>query len=168
MTRQVRNRARILLVLGCVALLYGCPVRLAPDYSPGVVEGLSGAGSNLMELFASISTGTTPDTFGQREDTYNALIGWFETLALEVRTRPQPEGDVLRKVNEYLESRDVPRLDDGQSPSAIAIQEVADTITKMRDTDRKQGLTALEVRAFKGQALIFLDQALTYEKFLER
>ena len=38
----------------------------------------------------------------------------------------------------------------------------------MRDTDRKQGLTAFEVGAFKGQATIYFDQAITYENFLQR
>jgi hypothetical protein len=38
----------------------------------------------------------------------------------------------------------------------------------MRDVDKKQGVTAFEVAAFKGQVVIYLDQALTYENFLER
>ncbi len=42
------------------------------------------------------------------------------------------------------------------------------TMEKMRDTDKSQGITRTEVAAFKGQIEISLDQALTYEKALER
>jgi hypothetical protein len=38
----------------------------------------------------------------------------------------------------------------------------------MRDTDSEQGVTAIEVAAFKQQIAISMDQALTYEKALER
>jgi hypothetical protein len=48
------------------------------------------------------------------------------------------------------------------------MEEISKTMTKMRDTDKKQGVTEFEVRAFKGQVVIYLDQAITYETFLER
>ena len=62
----------------------------------------------------------------------------------------------------------MPIPDDSEIPSATALAEISKTIVKMRDTDQKQGVTGLEVQAFKNQVSVFLDQALTYESFLER
>jgi hypothetical protein len=45
---------------------------------------------------------------------------------------------------------------------------ISETLVKMRDTDKNQGVTATEVQVFKNQVAIYLDQALTYESFLER
>ena len=41
-------------------------------------------------------------------------------------------------------------------------------MTVMRDTDRSQGLTPIEVMAFRQSVMISMDQALTYEKAFER
>lgn len=148
--------------------LTSCATTLAPDYDRAIVDGLTSTNAGLMELFASVSSGTSQDTFAQREKNYNALIGSLDALALQARARPLPKNKATKKVNEYLRKRGVGALDGEEAPSAAALDLLAKTVTKMRDTDRKQGLTAMEVAAFKGQAAIYMDQAMTYESFLER
>jgi hypothetical protein len=57
---------------------------------------------------------------------------------------------------------------DPSPPSVAPVDLMSRTIVKMRDTDSEQGVTAIEVAAFKQQIAISMDQALTYEKALER
>ncbi|MCP4351418.1 MAG: hypothetical protein GY795_38620 [Desulfobacterales bacterium] len=71
-------------------------------------------------------------------------------------------------VNESLNKRGVQTPSDSETPSATAMGKISATLVKMMNTDKKQGVTATEVQAFKNQVTIYLDQALTYESFLER
>lgn len=149
-------------------LATACATTLAPDYDKAIVDRLVAVSEKMMEHFASTTSGTTAATFAKREKTYNEIIGSLDALAIQARARPLPNNKVTQKINEYLRSRGMEVLDGEGAPSAIALEQISKTLAKMRDTDRKQGVTAVEISAFKGQAVIFLDQALTYESFLER
>ncbi|MFO1432014.1 MAG: hypothetical protein U1F76_18040 [Candidatus Competibacteraceae bacterium] len=146
----------------------GCMVRLAPDFDPSIVEGLTATNVQMMELFASVSAGTTPATIADRMATYNQIIGRLDALRIEAsaRTIPRPLIPVLKSSAENELA--VADSDTPQAPSVGSIQQMVKTITKMRDTDKQQGLTALEVVAFKQQIEISMDQALIYEKALQR
>ncbi len=144
-----------------------CAVNLAPRYDQVIADGLATLNTRAMWFFASTSFGTTSETFAQREQAYNELIGGSDALMIYSKARPMPKNSMTEKVNAYLAQRGVAALDD-QAPSATALENIAKTFTKMRDTDKKQGVSGLEVAAFKGQVVIFLDQAITYENFLER
>lgn len=156
-------------LLACIALA-ACQVQLAPPYDKAVVDSLGKASADSMTLLASASGGTSASTFGSRENQYSQLIGKLEALALAAGARPMPKNKVTDAINRLLEKREVQPLEDDEAtpPSAHAIRKVAETFAKMRDTDRKQGVTAFEVAAFKGQVQIYLDQAITYENFLQR
>lgn len=161
--------ARLLLLVAVLSLV-GCATQLAPPYDKSIAEGLSAANTEAMTLIASTSQGTDKSTFAPREDKYNTLIGKLDALALSAGARPMPKNKVTDAINRILEKRGGKPLDDDDAtpPSAHSIRKVAETLTKMRDTDRKQGVTAHEVRGFKGQLVIYFDQAITYENFLER
>jgi hypothetical protein len=148
--------------------LTACNTTLAPSYDKAIVDGLVSVNQKSMEIFASISSGTSNGDYDKREKRYNFLIGSIDALTIQAKARPVPKNKVTEKVNEYLRSRGIEALEGEDAPSAIALEKISKTITKMRDTDKKQGLTAFEVKAFKGQTVIYLDQALTYESFLER
>jgi hypothetical protein len=150
--------------------LAGCATQLAPQYDKAVVDGLSAAGTETMTLMAAASQGTDKATFSAREAQYNTLIGKLDALAIEAGARPMPKNRITDLVNKLLEKRGAQPLedDDDVPPSVHAIKRIAATVTKMRDTDRKQGVTAVEVQAFKGQCGVYFDQALTYENFLQR
>ena len=162
---QARSMVAVLLLA-----LAGCAVQLAPTYDKALADGLAAASTDTMTLLASASQGTSKSTFPAREDKYNALIGKLEALALSSASRPMPKNKVTDAINKLMEKRGTPPLqdDDLSPPSAHAIQQIAVTMTKMRDTDKLQGVTALEVQVFKGQVVIYFDQAITYENFLQR
>lgn len=150
--------------------LSGCAIQLAPPYDKAVADGLNSANTEAMTLLVSVSGGSKPETFSNREEKYNSLIGKMEALAIQAGARPMPKNNVTDTVNRLLEKRNSTPLpdDDSTPPSSHAITKIADTFTKMRDTDRKQGLTGFEAQAFKGQVLMYFDQAITYENFLQR
>jgi hypothetical protein len=164
----MKTTARLSVVrlwLTCMIIaLAGCATQLAPSYDKVVAEGLVAANTEAMTLLATTSQGTSASTFSQREEKYNALIGKFDALAIQAGARPVP------KINRILAKRGADPLtdDDATPPSVEPIKMVAQTLTKMRDTDKKQGITATESAVFKGQISIYLDQATTYENFLQR
>jgi hypothetical protein len=163
---SVFNRYHVVLC-GLLLVLAGCATQLVPFYDKAIVDGLTAVNVDTMELMAAASGGTSKETFAQREGRYNRIIGNFDALALQASARPMPSNSLPKALEKMAEKRGIT----GPMqivPSAIAFDEIAKTITKMRDTDRKQGVTAMEVQAFRGQALIYLDQALTYEAALER
>jgi hypothetical protein len=149
-------------------LIVGCTTQLAPSYDKALVTGITSVNSQVMALFASVSTGTKPDSFPQREQKYNEVIGALDALAIQAAARPIPKSTATEAMNKALKNRGVAPLSDDEIPSATALRKISETVVKMRDTDKKQGVTATEAQAFKGQATIYMDQALTYESYLER
>ncbi|MBC3915949.1 hypothetical protein H8L32_00495 [Undibacterium sp. CY18W] len=171
----MKRTASILLLtrlwlLGMCMMLAACATQLAPAYDKAVVDGLAAVNTDAMILFASVSNGTDKSSFASRADKYNSLIGRLDALSLQAGARPMPKNKVTDAINRALDKRGSTGIvdDDSTPPSAYAIRKVSDTLAKMRDTDRQQGVTAYEALAFKGQAVIYLDQAITYENFLQR
>lgn len=162
------RHTRVVFMAMIAVFLTACTATLAPNYDKAIVDGLVSANQKSMEIFASTSSGTSNGDYDKREKQYNSLIGSIDALAIQAKARPVPKNNVTEKVNKYLHSRGIEALEGEDAPSATALEKISETITKMRDTDKKQGLTAFEVKAFKGQTVIYLDQALTYESFLER
>jgi hypothetical protein len=160
------------ILYSVILLMYlifnGCAATLAPQYDKAVVEGLTATNTDAMEFFASVCKGTQNDTYDQREAKYARIIGHFDALGIQAKARPLPENKVIDKINDVLSKRGVPIQNDSEIPSATAMGKISLTFAKMRDTDQKQGLTPFEVEAFKRQVSIYMDQALTYESFLER
>lgn len=168
MTRLNATSMRAVFSATVLLLLSACVTTLAPSYDKAIVDGLTSTNQQLMEFFAAASAGTKQSTFSTREKTYNNVIGTLDALVIQANARPIPTNKVTEKVNEALTKHGVRVLEGDDAPSATAMAEIAKTMTKMRDTDKKQGVTEFEVRAFKGQVVIYLDQAITYETFLER
>jgi hypothetical protein len=94
----------------------------------------------------------------------------LDALAVLAGARPTPKTKIGDTISKLLEKRGTPPLDDDETTpaSAHAIKKISETVARMRDTDKKQGVTATEVKAFKNQAVIYFDQAITYESFLQR
>lgn len=152
-----------------IALLFAgaCRTTLAPDYDQRIVDRSDEATIGVLELFAVVSDGAEKVTFPDREKQYNTLIARFDALALMAKSRPVPSGKVIDKINETLRAKGTGTVS-GQFPSAVAFEEIAKTLQKMKEKDRAEGLKPLLVSAFKGQVVIYLDQAITYERFLKR
>lgn len=166
-----RNRSASYLLLTFLLILYvGCATKLAPPYDKSVVDHLNSANTDAMTLFASTSSGTQQSDYKNRSEKYSALIGKLDAVAILAGARPMPQNKIVQKVNAALSARNATPLADDSIviPSVHAIHKISETIAKMRDTDQKQGVTATEVQAFKGQSSIYFDQAITYESFLQR
>ncbi len=148
--------------------LASCMTQLAPNYDRALFSGLTDTNAKIMELFASVASGTESSTFDDREEIYNALIGRIDALAIQSRARPVPENKVTEKVNKYLESRGIGALTGGEAPSAAALDVVSKNLVRMKDQDKKHGLTPNVVAPFKNAIVISMDQAITYESFLDR
>lgn len=161
-------RLQCLVLLLC--LLNACAMPLAPAYDKAVSDGLNAANTDAMTLFASISLGVQKHDFASRAEQYAQVIGKLDALAISANARPVPKNAVTDKINAVLD-KSLPATaekSDARLPSVMAIRKIAETVIKMRDTDVKQGLTTYEVIAFKQQASIYFDQAITYENFLQR
>lgn len=166
---------RSLLVLQLLCLLGACTTRLTPVYDQRLCDALQTTGTQTLILLAGAAGGTQAGAFEQRANQYNNLIGQFDMLAISAAARPVPPSSTEAALRRLQAARGQTAQPAGSPqpaapelpPSVHAIQKLAETLAKMRDTDRQQGLSALEVAAFKGQLLIYLDQAVSYENFLQ-
>ncbi|OIQ22969.1 hypothetical protein [Lacinutrix sp. MedPE-SW] len=158
---------KLILITLSLCLLSSCRAALAPEYDKAIVQNLTETTSKTLQFLASVSIGTNAETFSSRENKYNELIGEFEMLKLLARARPLPKNNVTQKINKILASKNGPTNTDDY-PSAFAFNRIVQNLNKMKATDKKTGLNTTVVQAFKGEIVIFLDQAVTYESFLKR
>jgi hypothetical protein len=164
----VLRRWNLALGLLLATLLAACTTQLAPLYDKAILDGITVANREAMTLFASAANGLAKESYAARADHYNQLIGNLDALEIQAKARPVPKTKNIVAVNTWLEKRGLPAVVDDEVPSATAIGKISATLKKMRDTDHKQGVSATEVQAFRNQVAIYMDQAITYESFLER
>ncbi len=157
----------LVLWLSLFFTLSQCTTSLAPQFDELIFQQLSTNSEEVLTFFASVEKGTESDSFMKRESKYNELIGQFEALELKTRARPIPSNSILERVNKSLQFRGMTEIS-GDYPSAHAMGKIAETLKVMKKNDEKEGLGDVTVKAFKNQVLIYLDQALTYENFLNR
>ena len=167
---KISKRGLFTVALAAFLFLAGCATQLAPTYDKSVVDGLNAANTDTMTLLALVSDGTKPEDYNSRAEKYATLIGKLDSLTILAGARPMPKNKVSDVVNKFLEKRGTTQIaeDDATPPSVHAIKKVSETIEKIRNIDKKQGVTATEVFGFRGQVIIYLDQAITYENFLQR
>ena len=165
--KVVKSCSKVFLMFW-VLFVVGCVAQLAPKYDEALFKGVTDTNVKVMELFASVSAGTDSSTCSKRESSYNSIIGSVDALALQSKARPMPENSITEKVNTYLESRGVGSMTGGAAPSASSLEEVSKNLTKMKEVDCKSGLTDGAVATFKNAVIISMDQAITYESFLNR
>ena len=157
-------------LLAVLLVLSGCAIQLAPAYDKTIIEGLTDANEQTLVLFASVSSGVSASGFAKREQTFNEVIGKFDAVETQVRTRPYPRS-LLAKVTGSgppidAKPSQLPRLD--QAPSIQAIASIVDVLTHMREFDRAGRLSKSILTGLRQSYDIAIDQALTYEKALER
>ena len=172
-TKLLLRRSFIFLL---VTFLSACAVQLAPSYDKAVHEGIINANSKIMALFATVSLGTEANTFSQREAAYNETIGLVDALSIQAKARPVPDNKAIEKARMFLASRDADKAPTNdpateqikEIPSAAALEQISKQLLKMKSVDHSKGLTPKLVEIFKGAVVISMDQALTYESFLQR
>jgi hypothetical protein len=156
--------AAIFLVFG----LAGCAIQVAPAFDRTIVQGLTDANEEAMILFASVSSGSSANSFPARKPVYDSLIGRFDALRLLASSRPRPTPPSLfaKASTAITKVSEIDLL--SEAPSIPAIAKIVELLTRMRDTDQSRGLTPVITELFKGDFEIEMQSALTYEKALER
>jgi hypothetical protein len=168
------NRSVQWLCAISVFFLISCTVTQTPRSDKAIIDSLSTSSTEVYQLLSAASSGTTQDGFTLRAERYDNIIGKVEALKLQVNARPMPRNEMLNKIvlraNTRLAQTGGGALIStmGKAPSAGALEEIIANLIKMRDTDKKQGVTADEVRLIKGNINLYLSQALTYEKALNQ
>jgi hypothetical protein len=147
------------------SLLSGCALRLAPEYSASIVDGLEGVNRDVMVFFAAVETGTSAGTFGARRDAYADLIGRVDALRLTAIARPAPTSGGLGL---GVIPRSVEEIDVLDTPTPAVLETMIASLQAMRNRDQASGLPALVIQGYKREVEISMDQALTYEKALQR
>ncbi|AWF82068.1 hypothetical protein BTJ40_15215 [Microbulbifer sp. A4B17] len=148
-------------------LVNGCS-QIAPRYDAALYSGLTTVNVEIMEFFSSVSSGTDKNSYSTRDKKYHALIGKVDALAMQSKTRPVPESKMLSKINEYLESSGKDISFEQEPPSVASLEKISESLNMMRTEDEDKGLNTTAVSLFKNEIVISMDQALTYESFLNR
>lgn len=181
--KSVSGRRRLLadaarfVALAWMVTLGSCAVQLAPAYNQSIVDGLNGANTQAMTMFATVSAGVTADTFAaSRQAQYNSLIGAFSALESQVASRPMPQPPLLGSAatpeawQKALQN----------APTKGSLETIVSIVTKMRDEDSKNGFKAVTtgcqsatldpslVCGFQNSYTQNFDSALTYEMALHR
>lgn len=155
---STRQAIRPLVALLVVSLLVAaCAARLAPPYDSSLVAGLTAANKDALTLFASVANGASATTFRDRSEAYDEAIGAFDALRLEAAARPVPQSRLTARAG-----AEVP------NPTPEILAEIVETLTQMRDTDRRRGLSPVRVAGLKNSYEISIEQALVFEKALQR
>jgi hypothetical protein len=168
-TQQVILRLAALVLM--TLLVAACAARLAPPYDPSLVGGLAAANKDALTLFAKVANGVSPGSFPQRSDDYDEAIGAFDALRLEAAARPVPQSRLSARLagragtGAGVEVDDIARL---SNPTPEFLTQVVAILTRMRDTDRRRGLSPVFVTGFKNDYEIAIEQALVFEKALQR
>jgi len=160
---------RLASALVCLLVLAACSVQLAPDYDKSIVEGLTSANQEAMTLFATVSPNVPKSTFPDREKSYNSIIGKFAALKIEADSRPVPQPLLLQwfgstRAGETLLGKDQIL----KVPTPDVLDGITKALTRMRDEDKASGLMKERVEFYQNGYEIRIQQALVYEKALQR
>ncbi len=154
------------LALGAILMLAGCTIKLAPDYDPSIVDGLTKANQDAHVFFASVAAGSDRTDYPKKEGTYDQLIGEIDALRLDAAARPEPPPPEFLGLLASKHPNDAPpQL---KSPTPEILGNMAKRLTAMRVHHRDHGLSADDVEDAKLSFDQKMDQALTYEKALKR
>jgi hypothetical protein len=76
---------------------------------------------------------------------------------------------IIAKANSSLQKKGTTLISvTDEAPSATALKNIIANITKMKETDKAEGMPPGTVTTFKGFIDLYFDQALTYERFLNK
>lgn len=159
---------RYQIVAPLIALVFaaGCQTSLTPAYDQALFDGITTVNTDLLTFFAGINDGTSSSDYDERAGTYAGLVGRVEALTLQSKSRPMPTSKTIDRINDKLNKDGKDIVLGSEAPSVGALQGISKALNVMSVQDKANGLTATEVTAFKNNVSIYLDQALTYESFL--
>jgi len=162
---ELGETLKVIRALFLFVLLFGqasCAIQLAPPYDKQIVDTLVSASELAETEFAAVRTGAEASTFKAHEDEYSKIVGKLATAETLARVRPLPKGAGIVPLGSVVPSS-VEEI-----PSVVAIEKLEDTVNRMRTKHQAEGLNVTQVQGYKGQFEIYMKNALTYEKGLER
>ncbi|SLN11679.1 hypothetical protein PEL8287_00278 [Roseovarius litorisediminis] len=161
------------LCLSAFIFLTACTVSLLPDYDQKLHQGLNDANKDAHILFSALSGGSSKAQFSKHAAQYHKVIGSFGALLTRAKTRPQPDG--AQKISSKF--RKLPKLGEicaeveADQGCAIvtprAINEIIETLSKMRDRHKTRGLPDGLLTLLVADYEISIEQALTVEAALQ-
>lgn len=158
-----------LFAIYILIFLGGCAIKLAPDYDRSIISGLGSANEKALVLYAEVSSGTSNDTYVDREASYNRTIGAFDALRLQARARPTPRPYIVQMFGLGTPTTGEPdAVQKLEVPTEAILEQIVLNISSLRDIDKTTGLRTTVVTGLKQSYETSIDQALTYEKALER
>ena len=157
-------------VLLCVIVLAACTIQLVPSYDQALVEGLDGADTEALTLFAAVENGSSAEKFVDFEQRYSEVIGTIDALRQRAANRQIPplaaRLSKTRIVRDFCNSESDPAACVNVSPASL--DRVLTVLRRMRDTHRTSGLRSDAVGLFRGDYNTAIAQALTVENALKR
>jgi hypothetical protein len=161
----------VIAFLAVALVLAGCGIRLAPNYDRDIIDGLARTNEDALTLFASVANGAPPGSYPRRVDAYNALQGKLESVGAMVKARgtPQPPATGVALLGVVGVQNAQQQADQYMQPSTGPnIEAMIRIVNLMRNDDSRGKLSALSVMTLKNNFSAEMNQALTYEKFLNR
>lgn len=152
------------LLLGVVLALMGCTAALTPSYDAELVSGVNEANEQALILFSKVSGGSSAARFAALSPTYDEIIGKFDALRIRAAARDVPP------MGQQIAARLCP---DDPDPSACAnaspgsLQTIVQNFQRMKQEHQQNGLTSLEVQAFKNAYETSIEQVLLVETALQ-
>ncbi len=153
--------------MACFTFLSACTITLAPSYDADLYRGINTLNSQVLALFVSVPAGG--DSCDAHTATYDKVIGLSEALAMQSRARPMPDNKIINKLTELLKDSEQDFDLSDEPPSAGSLDEIQKVLTKMKIDhcdDGKVGIIAKQT--YKVAIVTSMDQAITYEAFLNR
>lgn len=166
--RVIKIHPLPVFLFGLILLVSSCTARLTPGYDQALFNRLTDTNVKIMVLFSILSTGTNKDSCEQRQPLYNDIIGSVDALVIQAKARPMPDTAVVEEVNNLLDKRGVIVATADSVPSVSALQHISTQLTKMKLIDCKAGIKPDVLAVFRNAVVISMDQAITYESFLNR
>ena len=116
-----------------------------------------------------MSSGASRKSYSKRQKQYDDLIGKIDALRIQSQARPMPRPLASQVLGLGPSPQTPPQeIEVLEAPTTGILERLSGTLNSMRDHDKQFGLTPMLVIGFKQRFAISMDQALTYEKALER
>ena len=149
-------------------LLSACAIQLAPAFDQRIVDDLRTTSEAALVQYAAVGDGSDKAEFPEMEDDYNQLIGKLDAVRLMSQSRYFPASPTRGLFRRFNPDANVKQSENYEAPSVRSLTGLVSTLTALRDKHRDDGLTRSYVAASKNQFETYLDQAMTYERALER
>ena len=148
--------------------LSACTIQLAPAFDQRIVDDLQAASEAALVQYATVSGGSDKSKFPEMEDDYNQLIGKLDAVRLMSQSRYFPASPTRGLFRRFDPVANIKKSEDYEAPSVRSLTGMVTTLTALRDKHHDAGLTRGYVATSKNQFETYLDQAMTYERALER